>query len=182
MSKKTIDKKYKVKISKYMSYILRHNPKQLELDEKGYTNLEDFLNLVQSRFKSYDKKEIFEIAEENERYEIAANKIRAIYGHSIDIKYKLEQAVIEKLYHGTTKKAADKILKEGLKPMNRQKVHLSIDVPAATRVGKRKTPNPTILIIEAGTAIKEGIVIEKASEKVYLSDFIPPKFIKILKN
>ena len=122
------------------------------------------------------------VAKENERYEIKGNKIKAIYGHSIDIKYSLEEVTIEKLYHGTTQEAAEVILTQGLKAMGRNKVHLSTTIEQAIRVGKRRAKTPTILIIDAQSAIDEGITFEKASDKVFLVDFVPPKFIKILKK
>ncbi|MHA1377478.1 MAG: RNA 2'-phosphotransferase [Candidatus Helarchaeota archaeon] len=182
MSKEAINKKTKIRVSKYMSYLLRHNPKQLELDNEGFTDLDLFLEVVRSKFKWLDKKDLLDIAENNERYEIKNNKIKAIYGHSIDVSYKLKKEEVNQLYHGTTKKAAELILKEGLKPMNRQKVHLSSTIEAATRVGKRRAKNPTILIIDAVSARLHGIKIKKASESVFLADYIPPKYIKVLKK
>ncbi|MFX0133093.1 MAG: RNA 2'-phosphotransferase [Candidatus Hodarchaeota archaeon] len=179
MPKKIIDKKTSTEISKYMSYLLRHNPKGLNLDKEGFVDLEHFLKFVQNKYKSLDKNDLISIARENERYEIKNNRIRAIYGHSIDVSYNLEQIEIDKLYHGTTQKAAEKILKEGLNPMGRKRVHLSKTIEAAIRVGKRRTKNPIILIINASEAIKEGIKIEKATDKVYLTEYIPPKFIRI---
>ena len=182
MSKNSISRKLQTKISKYMSYILRHNPMELKLDEEGYANLEKFLDLIQNRFKGISRDNILMVAKENERYEIKGYKIKAIYGHSIDINYKLEKVTAEKLYHGTTQEAANVILKEGLKAMGRNKVHLSTTIEQAIRVGKRRAKNPTILIIDAQSAINENIKFEKASDKVFLADYIPAKFIKILNN
>ncbi|MFX1450488.1 MAG: RNA 2'-phosphotransferase [Promethearchaeota archaeon] len=179
MAKKPIDKRTKTEISKYMSYLLRHNPKNLNLDKEGFVNLDEFLNFIQLKYKSLQKEDLIAIIRENERYEINNNRIRAIYGHSIDVSYELEQINIDKLYHGTTQNAVERILKEGLKPMGRKKVHLSTTVETAIKVGRRRTKNPVILIIDALSAIKQGIKIEKATDKVYLVDYIPPKFIKV---
>ena len=41
--------------------------------------------------------------------------------------------------------------------MQRQYVHLSIDVETATRVGKRRDPEPVILKIDTEAAQKAGI-------------------------
>lgn len=182
MHKGTINDALKTKISKFMSYLLRHNPMKLKMDEEGFVNFEEFLNLVQKKYISIKREDLMSVARQNERYEIIDDRIRAIYGHSIGVSYNLNQVKIDKLYHGTTQKAIEGIMKEGLKPMKRLKVHLSSNIEAAIRVGKRRTANPIILEIDAISAVDQGIKIEKATDKVYLTDFIPPKFIKILKT
>ena len=50
------------------------------------------------------------------------------------------------------------------------------------KVGMRRTRNPVILRIDAESAIREGIIFEKANELVYLSGEIPPKFISEVKE
>lgn len=62
--------------------------------------------------------------------------------------------------------------------MRRRKVHFSADIEGDTEAAKRRTPKPVILEIDARQAVEEGIKIEKASEKVFIVDYIPRKFIK----
>jgi len=98
----------RVKVSKYMSYLLRHNPDGLIMDEYGYVDLESLVKRVRERFQ-VDKDFILKIVEKSERqrFEILGGKIRALYGHSISVKLKLkEDAAKKKLYHGTTPEAA----------------------------------------------------------------------------
>ncbi len=60
-------------------------------------------------------------------------------GHSTEsvaISY-AEKVPPEFLYHGTATRFMASILKEGLKPGERQHVHLSEDVQTATAVGQR---------------------------------------------
>lgn len=66
---------------------------------------------------------------------------------------------------------------EGLKPMNRQYVHLSADREMATQVGQRKDKEPVILQIRAGDAQRQGIVFYKGNGRVWLADFVPAGFI-----
>jgi putative RNA 2'-phosphotransferase len=61
---------------------------------------------------------------------------------------------------------AKEILKEGLKPMRRKRVHLSKTVEDAIEVGRRRTANPVILKIDAQKAIHEGIRIEMATDRI----------------
>lgn len=173
-----------VLISKYLSYILRHNPKGLPISKDGFIPIEDILKKIRKRFPRVDEKILYKLAEgTNSRFEIKNGRIRALYGHTIPVEISLEvDTKVDILYHGTTRDSAEKILKEGLKPRGRLKVHLSPTIEQAIKVGRRKTRKPVILKIDVRSARKHGIVFEKANELVYLADEIPPILISRLSN
>ncbi len=167
-----------------MSYLLRHNPENLEMDKNGFVNLNELLNKVRQRFP-VNEDFIREIVQKSNkrRFEIVGEKIRALYGHTIPVEIQLEEdKTVKKLYHGTTAEAASKILKNGLKPMKRRWVHLSPTVKIAKEVGLRRTENPVILEIDAEAARKDKIRFYKATEKVSLCKHVPPKHIRYFKN
>ena len=83
--------------------------------------------------------------------------------------------------------AAKNIMSEGLRPMNRQYVHLSTDKHTALQVGKRKTiskneeQQPVIIAISAIEAYNTGVNhFYQASNSVWLSDYIHPNFMELL--
>ena len=175
-----MDRNLKVRVSKYMSYLLRHNPENLKMDSEGFVDLDELLAKLKEKFP-VNKQLILEIVERSERkrFEIRNGKIRALYGHSIPVMLKLkEDKTVKILYHGTTPEAAAEILKSGLKPMKRNWVHLSPTVEIARQVGLRRTSKPAILKIDAEKAKKNGIKFYKATEQVYLCKQIPPRYIK----
>lgn len=168
-------------VSRYMSYLLRHNPGNLKMDKHGFIDIHELLEKLRKRFR-IDKEFIFEIVDKSKRkrFEIVGNKIRALYGHTVPVKLELEEdKTVKLLYHGTTPEAAAKILKEGLKPMKRRWVHLSPTVEIATEVGLRRTNNPVILEIHAEAARKNSLRFYKATDKVYVCGAIPPRYIKV---
>lgn len=169
------------KLSRYLSYLLRHNPEDLPMREDGFVPLNKLMEKIKKRFPWSSLEIIKNLANrEDSRFEIKNGMIRALYGHTIPVKIELQPAnKVKFLYHGTTPDAIEKILREGLKPMNRRKVHLSPTVEQAIRVAKRRTRNPVVLRIDVGAAAQKGIKFEKANELVYLSDKIPPDFISI---
>jgi len=174
----------KVKVSKYMSYLLRHDPENLKMDDHGFVFLNELLEKLDERFQ-VDKEFIFEMVERGQRmrFEIAEDKIRALYGHTIPVELELEEDKISKVfYHGTTPSAASRILKAGLRSMKRRWVHLSPTVEIATEVALRRTMKPVILEINAETARKEGLRFYKATEKVYLCRAIPSEYLKIARG
>ena len=63
--------------------------------------------------------------------------------------------------------------------MQRQYVHLSIDVETATRVGKRRDPEPVILKIDTEAAQKAGIQFYIGNDKVWLCKEVPKECITV---
>jgi len=114
------------------------------------------------------------------RFEICGDRIRARYGHSknlgieIDYPRDIETKI---LYHGTAKEFIDRISIEGLKPMNRRYVHLTIDMVDACIVGERHSRNPVVLKIDADCVRSHGIDIYIASKNIRLAKHVPRKCI-----
>jgi putative RNA 2'-phosphotransferase len=170
----------KASVSKYMSYMLRHNPENM-MDEYGFVDFDELLKKVKERFQ-VDKRLIFEIVEKSDkkRFEIVDNKIRALYGHTIPVKLEFqEDKTVKVLYHGTTPYAASAIVKEGLRPMKRKWVHLSPTIEIAREVGLRRTQTPVVLKVNTEAARKNGVRFYKATDKVYLCSGVKPDHIKI---
>ena len=179
-----------VKLSKEVSYALRHAPweYELELDENGFVLIEQLLNSLNSlneygRNVTREDLEYIIANSDKKRHEIVGDKIRALYGHSVPNKIeKIPGIPPDILYHGTAKRFVDSIMRDGLLPMKRQYVHLSVDTTMATLVGKRRDSDPIILEIDAREALSDGIKFYIGNDKVWLCDKIPPKYIKVLKN
>ena len=175
-----MEQELKVKISKYMSYLLRHNPENLKMDRHGFVSLKELLKKTGERFHIGDKF-IIDIVERSERkrFEIVQGKIRALYGHTIPVELELEEdKTVKVLYHGTTSDAVSKILKTGLKAMKRRQVHLSPTIDIAISTGLRRTKDPVVLQIDAEAARKNGARIFKATETVYLCSYVRSEYIK----
>ena len=174
------------KLSKEISYALRHSPweYELELDSEGFVPVEQLVTAI-NEGGNYDRpivvsdlEHIIEISDKK-RHEIKAGKIRALYGHSVSMHISKDAIIPPSvLYHGTTHKALDSILNTGLKPMGRQYVHLSVDTDTAVQVGKRRDNIPVILVIDAKKASSDGVTFYKGNDKVILADYIPQNYIK----
>ena len=177
------------KLSHILSYALRHNPLKynLVLDKEGWTSISELLTALSLRHDHHhsnrwlchiEKQNLEEMIARSDkvRFEIKDDKIRALYGHSSFSSFIIPFTKIQKiaskppdiLYHGTSPSAAKNIMSEGLRPMNRQYVHLSTDKNTALQVGKRKTISkneehqPVILaILQLMHTILESIIFIK---------------------
>ena len=176
-----------VELSKEISYALRHAPweYELELDEQGFVPIVQLLHAL-NESGTYEREvtqadlEQIIANSEKKRHEIVGDKIRALYGHTVPQIIKKEPGIPPAvLYHGTTHRALPQILQDGLKPMRRQYVHLSIDVETATRVGKRRDPEPVILKIDTEAAQKAGIQFYIGNDKVWLCNRVPKECITV---
>lgn len=177
-------------ISKKISYALRHHPEEYRLkpDSVGSVPLDSLIRALNAKHKfdipvtEDDIREII-ISSEKRRFEIYGGRIRATYGHSFPVKIKYDEVIPpDVLYHGTSHDAARKIEKEGLKPMDRQYVHLSTDIPRAVEVGKRRDKDPVIFKIDAARAVADGLRFYYAADRTYLADEVPPEYLEIVKR
>lgn len=176
-----VDDAFRERVSIYMSYLLRHNPQGLGIDEKGFVKMSRLAEKISKRFP-VDESFIRELVEDadKKRFEIVDDRIRALYGHSVKVRSNLrEDQEISVLYHGTAHQSLPRILREGLKPMGRQWVHLSPTRGIAEDVGKRRTQQPAILLIDAASARRAGMKFYRATDKVYLCRKIPPAYIEV---
>ncbi|WCF08896.1 RNA 2'-phosphotransferase [Paenibacillus thiaminolyticus] len=174
------------KLSKEISYALRHAPweYELELDEEGWVSLEQLLLALRldQRWEAVHEQDIHTImaTADKQRLEVADGKIRALYGHSVPSKIiKKAETPPSVVYHGTARRFVAQILDEGLRPMGRQYVHVSADKETAMLVGKRRDAAPVLLKVDAETARNEGIMFYPGNHTIWLADFIPPKYISI---
>jgi putative RNA 2'-phosphotransferase len=171
----------RTRLSKFLSYVLRHDPAKYDLrpDKYGFVSITEVLHVLRKRFRNFKEEELFELTRDDTkgRFEVAGRKMRATYGHSYDvIPYALEEAPPEVLYHGTSRENAEIILKEGLRPMDRKYVHLSINTADAHAVGSRHDEDPVILRIMAAEAALAGIKFYREAN-VFLVEYVPQEFI-----
>lgn len=178
-----LNKKRKQKLGTFMCLILRHNPKEfnLEFDELGFCSIESLLKSInnQERWKDISLQDLNEVVTdcEKQRYEINNSMIRATYGHSFMKVYYEESKPPHFLYHGTHKGVVDKILIEGIKSMDRQYVHLSETTHFASLAGKRRG-ELVLLKVNTVKAESKGIKFYYAGNEVWLSSFVPKECIE----
>lgn len=167
---------YKVSTSKFLSYVLRHRPDSigLVLDKNGWANIDE---LMSKSTEPLSLEDIIAAVENNDKkrftLDLENRRIRANQGHSINVDVELKEVIPPPiLYHGTVSKFLPAILKEGLKPMTRQHVHLSGDIETAQKVGNRRG-NGIILNVHTPELLKNGHKFYLSENGVWLTDFVP---------
>ena len=170
--------------SKFLSFVLRHNPEQIQLkiDQQGWVNVSDLLSRMQFSKNGISQSLLEEIvrADDKQRFSFSddGKRIRANQGHSryVDLGLKGEKPP-KILYHGTAKKNIDVIFKQGVKKMKRQYVHLSEKVETARSVGIRYGES-VILEISSNIMYEEGFKFYCSKNRVWLTEEVPAKYLK----
>lgn len=169
------------KRSKYLSYILRHKPEEVnsKLDEYGWLSVKD---LIEN--SDFTRDELISIVQNDTRYEFSSDlsQIRAFHGHSVKgIKYQNEVTEPIPLYHGTSIENYNKIVKsQTILPMSRAQVHMSASKEDAVRIAKRHKGDSVVLVIDTYSLLSTGHHIYKSEDNVYLVDKIPLSCIEMV--
>jgi len=185
-------------LSKFVSGALRHFPEDagIEVDEAGWTDFASLRDAVKRRYGwadgealagviATDPKGRFERVEASDESSAAAagDRVRAAYGHSVDVTLDgTDDPVPSTLYHGTAPQNADSIREAGLKPMGRQRVHLSESAATARGVGRRHAADPVVFVVDAAAMQADDRQIVKRGTETYTTARVPPQYLSLLEN
>ncbi|MFC9467454.1 RNA 2'-phosphotransferase [Streptomyces coelicoflavus] len=176
------DDRRTVKVSKYLSKHLRHQPERigLTLDEGGWVEIDTLIAAAAAHGFRFTHAELDHVVATNDkrRFAVEGTRIRASQGHSIHVDLGLPSATPPPyLYHGTVARSLEAIRTEGLRPMNRHDVHLSPDRATATRVGARRG-RPVVLSVDAAAMHRDGHVFHVSANGVWLTKSVPSRYLR----
>lgn len=176
------DEQRTVKVSKYLSKHLRHQPDRLgiTLDENGWVAVDELMRAAAAHGFRFTRAELDHVVAVNDkqRFTIEGTRIRANQGHTVEVDLDLPPAEPPAyLYHGTVAGSLEAIRAEGLRPMKRHHVHLSPDRETATRVGARRG-RPVVLSVDVGAMHRAGHLFHVSTNGVWLTDAVPPEFLR----
>lgn len=173
-----MNEKETTKISKKLSYVLRHAPESIgiELEKNGWTSVKILLEKLNLSFSDLNyvvannSKKRFAFSEDK-------TKIRANQGHSISIDLGLTKTPPpDILYHGTATRNLESIKNNGISKQKRHQVHLSNEIETAKQVGSRYG-KPIVLKINTRKMADEGIVFFRTENGVWLTDYVAPEYL-----
>jgi putative RNA 2'-phosphotransferase len=179
-----MEREARTKISKFLSFVLRHEPQAigLRLDRGGWVEVEVLLRQCRAHGREISRSMLLEVvaASPKRRFAISEDglRIRANQGHSVDVELGHERKTPpEVLFHGTVVAALEAIRAGGLERMKRHHVHLSPDAETARVVGARRG-KPCVLRILAGRMHRDGHAFFLSPNGVWLTAAVPPRYIE----
>lgn len=175
--------KERIKTSKFLSLVLRHEPERigLQLGEAGWVGVKELLQAIHRHGVSLTLEQLQHIVATSDKKRFAfsedGQRIRANQGHSVEIDLQYPpQTPPEVLYHGTAMRFLDAIRQSGLQKMDRHDVHLSTETRTTVQVGGRHG-KPVMLTIRAGDMHRAGFVFRCSANGVWLVNEVPPQYI-----
>jgi len=197
---KQIEKQIDIqKVSKTMSWILRHgiNELGLKIDELGRIPLKVLLEQKQIKQLGCDEELIRKIVDTSDKKRYRLDEINGIWmiganqGHSKEIGEQINtDKLMEKItepvelcVHGTLNKFINSIKKSGLNKMNRTHIHMATGFPNDSQVisGARGS-SEVFIIIDMEKALLDGIEFYRSANGVILSPgvdgILEPKYFK----
>ncbi|MFB6223559.1 MAG: RNA 2'-phosphotransferase [Haloarcula sp.] len=185
-------------LSKFVSGALRHFPDDagIELDAAGWAEFDALRAAVERKYDWGDSEALAGVVATDPKgrfertgvsdgpgAETDGDRIRATYGHSVDVSLDgTDDPIPETLYHGTAPRNVTSIRDAGLEPMTRQKVHLSESVDEAREVGRRHTGDPVVFVVDAAAMQADGRRIVKRGRATYTTDRVPPTYLSVLEQ
>lgn len=191
-------KQHFVKLSKTLSYILRHgaDDQNLKVRRDGYISVAVLLNHNQFKNFGYTEADVEVAVAQNAKQRFALKRegdvllICAQQGHSSkvgDIDQRTLNTILDVasvpdcVIHGTFWTNLTAILTEGLKKMERDHVHMAAGMPSAEIKSGIRKESDTILEINVRKAIADGIEFFLSGNGVILTEglngVLPPEYI-----
>ena len=182
-----MDPKRLVKVSKYLSKHLRHQPERLglTLEEGGWVRVDTLLEACNRNHFPISLDELREVVTKNDKQRYAFDEShernRANQGHSVEVDLQLETAEPPALlYHGTPEQFLSAVLAEGLKKMARHHVHLSHEMDGPRKVAARRG-RPVMLAIDAAGMRRDGFTFYRSANGVWLVDAVPVEYLSVVR-
>lgn len=170
-----------VKKSVKLSWFLRHNKDNI-IENKIWNGFVPVSILLKELDISFSNLEKIVSSDNKGRYSFNSDKseLRANQGHSIPVDLNLVPSIPPlDLFHGTTLSVKDIILKQGLKSMSRNHVHLTDNLKTAINVANRRKQDIIIFKLNVKQMILDNVLFFKSDNGVWLTDFVDPKYLSI---
>jgi putative RNA 2'-phosphotransferase len=174
-------------VGRILAGVLRHFPEKfdLDMDLNGWVDIRDATEEIRRRKRNLHWLRIHHlksIAETDPkgRYQVEDNRIRASYGHSVDVELDHPtDGVPNSLFYPSTQEEVDILLENGITPTDRRYVHLSMTYQDAYNAGVHRTEDPQILEVDAIAALMADVYIGQAGPTVFVTRGVPPDFVEI---
>lgn len=179
-----LDSARRTRLSTFVSGALRHFPDDagVDPDGHGWVEYDALVDAVTEQYPWAERDHLTAVVatDPKGRFERRGSRIRAAYGHSIDVTLDATASTVpDRLYHGTPRRNLDSIRESGLRPMGRQQVHLSATPEAAREVGRRHGDDPAILVVDAAAMTRDGFDVDERGTETYTVDRVPPEYLHV---
>lgn len=180
-------------LTRLLCLALRHKPELfgITIDHDGWADLRSLVNGIRAHFPTLENVSLSHLQErlasqQEERFELQDNRLRALYGHSLThVSVGTAASPPALLFHSTRSLLLPRIRAEGLISKGRTGVHLTSRWSYAQSLRDSHTKRGQrgiILAIKGEETAFKGLLFLQANSHVWLSPYIPSRFLSVVPN
>jgi putative RNA 2'-phosphotransferase len=172
-------------LSRLLAYVLGHRPDEfnLVLSEDGFIPLKHLLQALAAEpgwgFVRRRHLEELTALTQPPLLEIQGDRVRALNPPPARLRRPLIEAPPSLLYLALPPQARDRVWEQGLKPPSGRELVLAATEARARELGKRRTPDPLLITVQARKAAQAGIAFERYGDHLYLAPELPREFLQM---
>ena len=171
-------------LAKMLPYVLCHRPDEfgLVLDAEGFVTVKQLLQALAgepglSHLRRHHLEQLAGLLQPP-RFEMAEDRIRGLIPEPANLR-RPGEAPPALLYTTITPKAHEPVFESGLKAPTGQELLLARTKELALKLGRRRSPDPVLVTVQAQAAAKGGVAFENYGEELSLSREIPRQFVQL---
>ena len=172
-------------LARMLAYILSHRPDEfgLVLSEEGFIPIKSLLQALGAEpgwgfVRRYHLDQLAGLMSPP-AFEVAGERIRALTPAPVELRRDPGEPPPALLYAAIPPKAHAKVWEEGLKPLPDRELVLAATPEAAKKLGRRRAPDPILVIIQAQAAARRGVSFTGYGEGLYLAPALPRDFLQL---
>lgn len=172
-------------LARMLTYMLGHRPDEfgLVLDDDGFVPLKQLHRALAAEpgwgfVRRHHLEELVALATPSP-FEIRSEEIRALIPRPARLRRPPGEAPPALLYLAIPPKAHHRVWEEGLKPLPGRELLLATGPELALRLGRRRSPQPVLITVQAQAAARAGIVFQGYGAELYLAPALPREFLQM---
>jgi len=171
-------------LAKFLTYILCHRPDEfgLVLDEAGFAPVKQLLQALagETGWGWVRRRHLEELAAllTPPRFELREERLRGLAPGPAMLRGPGEKLPLL-LYLAIPPKAHEGVFETGLKTPPGQELLLSPTPDRALKLGRRKSPDPILVTVQAEKAARAGVAFQGYGEGHFLAGNIPREFLQL---
>jgi putative RNA 2'-phosphotransferase len=171
-------------LAKVLTYLLCHRPDEfgLVLDPEGFVSVKQLLQVMSAErgFSHARRHHLEQLAGllHPPRFELAGDKIRGLVPGPADLRRPGESPPTL-LYLASPPKAHERVFASGLKVPPGQELVLAHTRELALKLGRRRSPDPILVTVQAEKAAQAGVAFVAYGENLSLAQEIDRPFLQL---
>jgi putative RNA 2'-phosphotransferase len=172
-------------LARMLTYILSHRPDEfgLVLSEEGFIPIKLLLQALGGEpgwgfVRRYHLDQVVGLMSPP-AFEVADERIRALTPGPAQLRRESGEPPPALLYAAIPPKAHAKVWEEGLKPPPERDLVLAATPELAKKLGRRRAPDPILVIVQAQAATRRGVSFTGYGEGLYLAPALPRDFLQL---